>query len=318
MTSIQTPDVKIAVVIVTYNGAPWIDQCIRSVAAQGVNALTIVVDNASSDDTCLVLQRSGLATTLIQSNNNIGFGAGNNLGIRRALDEGADFVFLLNQDAYLLEGCLSALIAFMDERQDIGIAAPLHYSPDSTEIDRRTFRGYLQCYVENYLCDAVLGRVQRSYPIHGVNAAGWCVRASVFQEYGGFDPLFFMYGEDDDLLQRWAFHRIKFELLPEAKMVHLRQSPASPKSSYWRQIWLGSERYRSELLKVIKNPKHSLAHMIAVLVAKGFIAPLADALVLRDWSGLLKAELAAARLVIQLPQVFTHARLSAQRGDHYL
>ena len=314
----KTAPPLIAVVVVTYNGSPWIDRCLQSIASQAIPTLTIVVDNASTDDTCARIQAGGHDVTLIPSAKNLGFGVGNNLGIRRALDAGAEFIFLLNQDAYLCEGCLPDLVAFMAETPAVGIAAPLHCSPDPEHVDRRTFRGYLQCHAEDYLCDAVFNRQQLSYSVHGVNAAGWCVRASVFQTFGGFDPLFFMYGEDDDLLARWAFHRVRFELLPGARMVHLRQSPPGPKAGYGRRLWLGSERRRSELLKTIKHPGYRLPHMLAVLLAKGFIVPLADALVLRRWTELLAAQLGAVRVALQIKQVLAHARLTAQQGEHFL
>ena len=314
----QSAPPRIAVVVVTYNGAPWIDRCLQSIASQNIATLTIVVDNASTDDTCARIRAGRHDVTLIASAKNLGFGVGNNLGIRRALDAGAEYIFLLNQDAYLCEGCLAELVVFMDRKPAVGIAAPLHCSPDPEHVDRRTFRGYLQCHAEEYLCDAVFNRQQPSYPVHGVNAAGWCVRASVFQTFGGFDPLFFMYGEDDDLLARWAFHRVKFELLTGARMVHLRQSPPGPKAGYGRRLWLGSERSRSQLLKTIKHPAYSLLHMLALLLAKGFIVPLADALVLRQWNELLSAQLGAMRVAVQIQRVHDHARLTAQQGEHFL
>ena len=107
-------------------------------------------------------------------------------------------------------------------------------------------------------------------------------------------------------------------MLPGARMVHLRQSPPGPKAGYGRRLWLGSERSRSHLLKTIKHPSYSLLHMLALLLAKGFIVPWADALVLRQWTELLSAQLGAVRVALQIPKVLSNARLSSRRGEHFL
>lgn len=316
LTAVTRP--KTAVVVATFNGQRWVRDCLASVARQGPGVLGIVVDNASGDDTAAIVRQEFPDTQFIQNAQNLGFGAANNLGIRVALDAGAEFIFLLNQDAHLLDFTLEQLTRHLEAHPDVGVVAPLHCSPDADHIDRRTFRGYLQRHAEGYFCDLAVGQPQVSYRVSGVNAAGWLVRASVFRAFGGFDPLYFMYGEDDDLLARWAHHGVAFDLLPSVRMVHLRQSPDVPRRSLLSGIWLQSRRRRSDLLGAVKQPGASLGHMLAVLCAEGVIRPLAELLVRRDWRTFLATGLAMWRVLLRLPTVVAHCRISERPGPHFL
>ncbi|MEI7466266.1 MAG: glycosyltransferase family 2 protein, partial [Burkholderiales bacterium] len=314
----STTGANVFVVIVTYNGAPWIGPCLQSLLASTESVEAIVVDNASTDDTLAIVERDFPATTVLRSAENLGFGRGNNLGIRHALALGARYVFLLNQDAFVLPATVAELRGFMDAHPEFGVASPLHCSPDLSQLDRRSMRGYLQAYLLDYLGDACVGRVQGHYKTFGINAAAWFVRAETFRTAGGFDPLFLMYGEDDDLLHRWAHHNIGFALLTGSRIVHLRQSPSAPRVGFWGDVRRRAQRARSELLTQIKRPGHSGLHMVSVLISAGFVAPLAQALVVRSGRDYLGSLWAALRLVMRWPALIHHARLTARRGSHFL
>ena len=255
---------------------------------------------------------------LIRNASNDGFGRGNNIGIRHALARGARYVFLLNQDAYVLPGTVAELTAFMDTHAQVGVVSPLHCSPDADHVDLRTLRGYLQRHLPHYLADACMGRSQPYYETFGVNAAAWFVRADVWRRAGGFDPLFFMYGEDDDLLHRWQHCGIVFALLPDSRIVHLRESVKGPKPNFVGKILQLARRRRAELLNEVKRPGYSAAHMVAALLSAGFVAPLAQALVARQGRDYLASVVAAWQLLLQFPQVRRHARLTATEGPHFL
>src|SRR5690554_3758500 len=98
---------EVIIIIVTYNGMSWLKKCLDSCGDYQV----LVVDNASSDETVPFLKTHYPQITLHSQKINLGFGQANNLGISYALKQGADYVFLLNQDAYLQEGCLEILIS---------------------------------------------------------------------------------------------------------------------------------------------------------------------------------------------------------------
>ncbi|MBZ9787851.1 glycosyltransferase [Psychroflexus sp. CAK57W] len=98
------------VIIVTYNAMSWIDRCLQSTGDYPV----VVVDNASTDQTVVHIQSNYPKATLLPQNKNLGFGQGNNVGISYALNQGAEHVFLLNQDAYLVVDVLEQFIISED------------------------------------------------------------------------------------------------------------------------------------------------------------------------------------------------------------
>ena len=100
---------KVLVIIVTYNAHDWIHQCLDSVDMERYDA--IVVDNASTDDTLSILQEEYPKAIVRAMDKNLGFGQANNIGLRYALDNGYDYVLLLNQDAWLLLDTIEKLIA---------------------------------------------------------------------------------------------------------------------------------------------------------------------------------------------------------------
>ena len=90
---------KLFVIIVTYKGKQWYDRCFTSLRESTLPVQTIVVDNASNDGSVEYIKEHYPEIHLIESEENLGFGKGNNLAIRYAYEHGCDYVFLLNQDA---------------------------------------------------------------------------------------------------------------------------------------------------------------------------------------------------------------------------
>ena len=89
-------DQKVFVIVVTYKGHRWYDRCFSSLRASTIPIQTIVIDNASNDGTIDYLKQNYPELIFVQSDENLGFGRANNLGMRYALDHGCDYVFLLN------------------------------------------------------------------------------------------------------------------------------------------------------------------------------------------------------------------------------
>lgn len=309
---------KVLAVIVTYNGAAWIDAALQSLQDSRHACGAIVVDNASSDDTVARVRRGFPAAQIIEAGANLGFGRGNNLGMAAALRAGADAVFLLNQDAWVTPDAIGQMVDFLTAEPGFDIVTPLHCSPDLTRVDPNTQSAYLQRHAPGYLSDACLGQVQAHYPIRGINAAAWMLRARALHSVGGFDPLFFMYGEDDDMIERFAHHGLRTALLPAARIVHLRAKAPSAPARGWQRVRALSERTRSGLLVDLKRPDGRLAGQLLRLASAGLVRPLADLLTQQDIQDFLASLLATARLLAELRRIRRHARLCAQPGAHFL
>lgn len=309
---------NVFVVIVTFNGAAWIRAALQSLRDSSHPCTAVVIDNASTDDTVEIIRREFPEAVLREAGGNLGFGRGNNLGIAHALQHGADAIFLLNQDAYVTPQAIGLMVEFLQSGTGHEIVSPLHCSPDLSRVDPQTHRGYLQRYAAGYLSDACLGQIKPHYTIRGINAAAWMVRADVFRRVGGFDPLYFMYGEDDDLIQRFEHHGIRTALLPQARIVHLRAKAPRPAQTWWQTTRARSERFRSELLVDLKQPRARLAGRVSRLVADGVIRPLANVLSSHDVQALVAHLWATARVLTELPRIQRHARLCASPGPHFL
>lgn len=309
---------KVQAVIVAYNGAAWIAGALQSLRDSRHACGAIVVDNASTDGTAALVRHDFPEAQLIEAGLNLGFGRGNNLGIAAALRAGTDAVLLLNQDAWLTPDALGQLASFLADEPGFDIVSPLHCSPDLDRVDPNTQRAYLQRHAPGYLSDACLGRVQPHYPIRGINAAAWLLRADVFRRVGGFDPLFFMYGEDDDLIERFAHHGLRTALLPAARIVHLRAKAPQPPQGRMQQLVRLSQRRHSALLLDFKRPEGHLAGQCLRLLSAGVVQPLADLLANHDLQAFLASLLATLRVLRDIAPARRHARLCARPGAHFL
>ena len=306
------------VVIVTFNGAPWIRGALASLRNSELPCTAVVVDNASSDDTVAIVRQDFPEAVLIASTDNTGFGCGNNVGISLALERGAEYIFLLNQDAFVTPTALGQLVEFLQQQPSYALVSPLHCSPDLTALDPQTQRGYLQRYAPGYLSDACLGRAKPFYDIRGINAAAWMVRSEAFRRVGGFDPIFFMYGEDDDLIARFEHLGELSALLPSSRIVHLRARSPRAKSSVWRQLWALSERERSALLLDLKSPTGNWAGKLLRLISAGIIHPIGQFLTDHSGKQILAHLLATARVLGELRRVRHSAKICASAGAHFL
>jgi GT2 family glycosyltransferase len=306
------------IIIVTYNGAPWIRPLLASLRESDHPYVAVVVDNASQDGTPTIVRNEFPEAVLLAQTENGGFGRGNNIGINYAAQQGAEYLFLLNQDALVTPTALGQLCRFLDVHPEFAAVTPNHCAPGLDALDLRTQRGYLQQFAQGYLSDACLGRVRDYYPIYGINAAAWLLRLDALRRAGGFDPLFFMYGEDNDLLNRLHFHGQAFALLPSSRIVHLRARMPQAPVPWWRRLWQISTRARAELLVDLKHPHGRAAGKLLRLLGAGLVTPLARAMSNHDGREMAAYWLGTLRLLAELPSVLRHAALCRNPGAHFL
>lgn len=105
----QSVSSEIAVVVLNWNGADDTLECLASLRRSTLPVYVVVVDNGSTDDSLDRIRASGLADDVVATGENLGYAEGNNVGLRRALDRGAEFVAVLNNDTVVERDALGAL-----------------------------------------------------------------------------------------------------------------------------------------------------------------------------------------------------------------
>ena len=241
---------KVATIIVTYNGAPWLDKCLGSVQSSSYPSDVFVVDNASTDNTLSLLKKHQIFDIEV-SESNLGFGAANNIALEKALKLDYDFFFLINQDLYLQENTLRQLVQFADNHKDVGIIAPIQYDGTGNEIDRN-FQQYISNSREKDLY----------YETTFANAAAWLLTKECLQKTGNFNPLFSHYGEDRNFCDRALFHNFSISIVKETKVLHDRLQ----KMSLEKYIKLS----KIKLLTIFLNPNLSKSESIKIALMNVF------------------------------------------------
>ena len=218
---------SIFVIVVTYSGMEWYERCFSSLRLSAIPVSTIVVDNDSHDGTVEYIRKEFPEIILIESPVNLGFGKANNMGIRYALDHGADYVFLLNQDAWIDPDALEVLVSIHQKHPEYGLLSPMHLNVDRTGLVMKYF--CMQPNNEKLITDLYFNRLSDIYETSYIHAAAWMLPRNTLQTIGGFDPIFHHYAEDDDYLNRVKFRGIKIGVCPSARIIHdHRDHPLNP------------------------------------------------------------------------------------------
>ena len=207
---------NILIVIVTWNARKWVRKCLRSVEKSSLQADVVVIDNGSTDGTPALIRSDFPHVRIIETGENLGFGAANNIGLRLALDEGYQFAYLLNQDAWLEKDTLEKLVAA--HKPEWGVLSPMQMDAHK----RRDKRFDKKC---GKFIDAALGGWHNDtlvVEVPFVMAAHWLVSRRAIETVGGFSPAFKQYGEDDNWVDRLHFHGLRCGVVPAATAVHDR------------------------------------------------------------------------------------------------
>ncbi|WP_367871204.1 glycosyltransferase family 2 protein [Luteolibacter sp. Populi] len=224
----------VAIVIVSYNSKDHIGECLDSVFTQrkSVNQQVIVVDNKPGDGTAEYVRENYPEVQLVQPGENLGFAKGVNLGVKHA---DAEFVLLLNPDTVILDSAVDTIVEFARKNPGHGLYGGRTLRPDGslepsscwglpTLWSMTLFAFGLTTIAprNRFLDPESLGSWQRN-TVREVGVITGCFLLSpleVWNQLGGLDERYFMYGEDADLAMR--AHRAGYRpvICPEAKLVH--------------------------------------------------------------------------------------------------
>ena len=233
MEALVNTQPRVLAVVVTYNAMRWADRCLGSLLRSSLKPAVLVVDNGSSDGTREHVRSAFPEARLECRPENPGFGAANNIGLRMALEEGFDFVYLMNQDAWVEEDTLELLAAA--HRPEFGVLSPVQNTaegaPDAN-FQRWCGSSLRLAGVQpgKTSPDAVPGIVEVPF----VMAAHWLVSRGALRKVGGFSPAFRQYGEDDNYIDRLHWHGFSCGVVPAASAVHDRSGRSLPKEGRMR------------------------------------------------------------------------------------
>jgi O-antigen biosynthesis protein len=228
--------IDLSIIIVNYNVKEFLLNLLESIriAAKNISTEIFVVDNASDDGSVESLKEKFPEVKLIVNKINHGFGAANN----QALEEAKGKYFLLiNPDTIVKKETLVKMIEFFEKNPECGIAGCKVLNPDGTLqlACRRGFPGPWTSFTKVMGLGKLFPKSKlfarynltyldenKTYEVDAVSGAFMMMRREVYEKIGGFDPQFFMYGEDLDLCYRSQKGGYKVFYLHETEIIHYK------------------------------------------------------------------------------------------------
>lgn len=230
-------DKALSILIITYNSRRLIAPLLQGLAEQIASlapeqAEVVVVDNASNDGTADLVAREFPQVTLVRSAQNLGFAAGNNLGVKHSRGK---MLLLLNPDALPEPGCIARGLALMAAHPQVGMGGARLLNPGGdTEPSARMFPTLLQEFfvlsglAARYPRSRIFGRFDRTWAdpdapavVDWVPGAFALITRELFDQLGGFDERFFLYYEEVDLCRRLNAAGWQVMYWPELRVAHI-------------------------------------------------------------------------------------------------
>ena len=260
-------------ITLTYNARDLLRNCLSSVLEECKNLTTIpvsceivVVDNASTDGTCDMVQDEYPYVRLIRNPSNLGPARGFNRGISEAFPY-SDIIVIMNSDTVVLPGTVEEMLAFLMNHKEVhGVSGPLYF-PDMTPQRTRT-------HIVRILPKDKSGPFRAEFP--GTGFAMY--RTEAFRKVGGYDENYYFYNEDLDWAVRAKRLGCMFYSLPKAGVIHVgaggrrhnvtnifkelyRANLYFYRRYYPRLTWLAYLILRAEIFIRIRNIKRQIARL---------------------------------------------------------
>jgi GT2 family glycosyltransferase len=281
---------KVSILIVNFNGAQWLENCLSSLLQSSYpNREIIVVDNNSTDNSLTLLQNFH-PIQIIQSPTNLGFAGGNNLGLQHC---SGDFILLLNNDTTVTPNFLEPLVHYLLKHPHVGIAQSKMLLPrfnNTLDVCGSFLTAFgFPYHVGYYKPDGPA--YSKPYPVFSAKGACMILRRNILEHTGGFlfDDSFFCYYEETDLCHRAWLAGIETHFVPQSVIHHLHGATGGQpnRAGFVLQLYL-----RNQLFSLLSNLSIPSLLRILPLYATVFTASaIAATLTLR--TPLLKAHLNA-------------------------
>jgi hypothetical protein len=240
---------KVSIIILNWNRKKDTVECLESIKKLQISNYEleiVVVDNASSDGSQKAVEqifktitKKNVSCKQIRNKANLGFAAGNNVGMRHSLDSGADYLLVLNNDTEVDKGLIKKLLEVADKHTKAGAISPKIYFAKGFEFHKSRYKSkdlgkviwyaggdmdWDNVYGSNYSVDEVdkvdKGQFEKTKETDFATGACMFLRNKALEDVSLFDEKYFMYLEDADLSQR--LKRKGWEVLytPKTKIWH--------------------------------------------------------------------------------------------------
>jgi GT2 family glycosyltransferase len=241
------------VIVVNYNGLKYLRACLSSIERQTYqNFETIVIDNASTDNSEEYIRQYFPKITLIQASRNLGFAEGNNLAIKSTLDQKADYIFLVNNDTELESDLVEKLIRTAERDDSIGIVGPAVFDLKNKESLQE-----MGMAIDKFGYALALKSSLNKDCVFFVSGCAMMIKSELILKIGIFDESYFMFAEDLDLCWRSWLAGYKIIVNENARIYHASGGSISGgiiKSSIYKttakRVFL---REKNTLRTLIKN-----------------------------------------------------------------
>ncbi len=237
---------KIAIVLVNYNGATYVDACIKSIEQQFyTNYEIIVVDNQSVDGSGEMIEENYSKIHVIYAEENGGWGYGCNLGAEYAVKNGADYILFLNLDTEVEKDMIECLIKYADSKT---VTVPTMYAGSKGNSRGIWYAGgkidYTKATVSQTVYSGIIAECTENMTKEVDFITGCCmlVHKDIWAKVGGFNCNYFMYYEDVDYSIRLTAAGIKILFVPSAVLYHKVGGIGGGEISYLTEYYMVRNR----------------------------------------------------------------------------
>ena len=246
---------KTSIIVVSWNHKRFLSDCFRAVEESGLDrerTRLMIVDNNSSDGTADFIRRElltkdgkttkdGFPVVFFDNKENLGFSGGNNLAMRKAVEDGDDYVYLLNPDTEATPGFIEEAIAVAESEGSIGVVqSQLRLHPKNELINtfgnEIHYLGFGYAGGESIKIDS--GLAQKKLKVRDIayaSGAGMLIKTSLLEKIGYLDEEFFAYHEDLEFSWRARLAGFRVMLAPKSIIYHKYEFSRSIKKYYWME-----------------------------------------------------------------------------------
>lgn len=271
----------LSVIILSFNTSALLKNCLDSLSSYFDNPdyEIIVVDNASSDDSVRMVKKQFPKVSLIESQENVGFAAGNNIGLKKAKGK---YMVLLNSDTIVLDDALSKMVQFLEETPKAAIAGPKLLNPDkSAQASAGVFLTPFNTFL--WLLGFERFGLLKSSPssaqkVDWVSGAAFFIRREVFEKVGGLDENIFMYLEELEWCLRASKKHLRTYFNPDAQIIHVSMGSGNRERTivniYTSLVYVYKKHYGKNAvfaIRLLLKTKAIIAIILGVLTGNDYL-----------------------------------------------